>query len=76
MKRASTSLPVPDSPTISTVQSLAATRRASSARRCELGAQATSSTSSRGVDAPRRVTVAYGLLRTFSPRVHVVARRS
>src|SRR6202021_2331335 len=43
MKRASTSLPVPDSPTISTVQSLAATRRASSARRCDAAAYATSS---------------------------------
>jgi hypothetical protein len=30
MKRASTSLPVPDSPEISTVQSVCATRRASS----------------------------------------------
>jgi hypothetical protein len=45
MNRASTSLPVPDSPTMSTVQSLVATRRARSASRRELGAQATSSTS-------------------------------
>src|SRR5690606_25588262 len=41
MKRASTSLPVPDSPEISTVQSLAATRRARSASRRELSAMAT-----------------------------------
>ncbi len=44
MKRASTSLPVPDSPTMSTVQSLPATRRARSASRREPGAHATSST--------------------------------
>jgi hypothetical protein len=40
-KRASTSLPVPDSPTMSTVQSLAATRRASSSNRCDEAALAT-----------------------------------
>src|SRR6185437_6873316 len=43
MNRASTSLPVPDSPTISTVQSLAATRRARSASRCELAEHVTGS---------------------------------
>ncbi len=62
MKRASTSLPVPDSPTISTVQSLAATRRASSSRRCEIAAQATGCGSS-----ARRALAATGCARC-SPR--------
>ena len=73
MKRASTSLPVPDSPAISTVQSLAATRRARSARRRELGAQATSSTSlaARHRRRTRRVSASHvSLLRSFSPRMH------
>jgi hypothetical protein len=44
MKRASTSLPVPDSPVISTVQSVAATLRASAMRRQDPGSTATGST--------------------------------
>src|SRR3954470_15678209 len=43
MRRASTSLPVPDSPTISTVQSLPATRRARSTMRREEASTATGS---------------------------------
>src|SRR3954470_13829025 len=43
MRRASTSLPVPDSPTISTVQSLPATRRARSTIRREEASTATGS---------------------------------
>src|SRR6188508_149351 len=46
MKRARTSLPVPLSPAMSTVQSLAATRRASAARRRDGSAHATKSTES------------------------------
>ena len=40
MKRANTSLPVPDSPAINTVQSLRATRRANSIKRIDTGAHA------------------------------------
>src|SRR5690242_3023521 len=46
MRRASTSLPVPDSPTISTVQSLPATRRARSTIRRDDASTATGSSDS------------------------------
>src|SRR5262245_53900941 len=46
MRRASTSLPVPDSPTISTVQSVPATRRARSTIRREDASTATGSSDS------------------------------
>src|SRR5918993_3014943 len=54
MKRANTSLPVPDSPAISTVQSLAATRRARSLRRRETSEKASMSSSDAAVtrDSP------------------------
>src|SRR6185369_3059009 len=48
MKRASTSLPVPDSPLMSTVQSVAATRAASAYRARELRSMTTGSRSSTG----------------------------
>src|SRR5690349_7279945 len=60
MKRGSTSLPVPDSPAISTVQSLEATRRARSARRRDVSAMATISSEAE-LDVPNGIATASSL---------------
>src|SRR5215467_13005468 len=75
MKRASTSLPVPDSPTMSTVHSVAATRCASSSRRRELAAQATGSASGRpALSAAGLGSIEFSLISCL-PRTHERGQR-
>src|SRR5690349_7173345 len=76
MKRASTSLPVPDSPTMSTVHSVAATRCASSSRRHELAAQATGSASGRpALSVAGLGSIEFSLIISCLPRTHECGQR-